>query len=239
MIKSRLFQTIFLYLYIGGLYTDSLTGNYLENNSWLSYLGVLNFIALNTMMVSLVPLTITFAKEREVFLKEEGSKLYSTTAYFISRNIIEIPYAFIFPIIQSLIVYWFAGLSNTATQFFTFYLALYLQSFVGMSMGLLLGSVIIDQKIIPPLTPSLAIVVSLFSGFFKNLDTLPQWIGWLQYLSPIRYCFEALVRNEVRYASESNLESLNFNLTLWASIGLLFILGVKLQMSQSLFSVGP
>lgn len=178
------------------------------------------------MMVSLVPLTIIFTKEREVFLKEEGSKLYSTTAYFISRNLIEIPYAFIFPIIQSLIVYWFSGLSNTATQFFTFYLILTLQSFAGMSMGLLIGSIIIDQKIVPTLTPSLSIVVSLFSGFFKNLAALPEWIGWLQYLSPIRYCFEALVRNEVRYAPLSNLESLNFDLTLWLSIGLLFVLGV-------------
>jgi hypothetical protein len=26
--------------------------------------------------------------EREIFLKEEGAKLYTTTAYFLSRNII-------------------------------------------------------------------------------------------------------------------------------------------------------
>ena len=88
MIKSRFFQTIFLYFYLGALFFDSLTGDYLQQHSWMSYLGLMKFISLNTMMVSLVPLIITFAKEREVFLKEEGSKLYSTTAYFISRNII-------------------------------------------------------------------------------------------------------------------------------------------------------
>lgn len=32
MIKSRFFQTIFLYVYIGGLYVDSLNGNYIDNH---------------------------------------------------------------------------------------------------------------------------------------------------------------------------------------------------------------
>lgn len=90
----------------------------------------------------MVPVTLVFPKDRDVFLKEEGAKLYGVTAYFLSRNTVEIPYAFIFPIIQSLIVYWFVGLSSTPEQFFTFYLIVFLTNFSGMSMGLLLGSLV-------------------------------------------------------------------------------------------------
>lgn len=36
----------------------------------------------------------------------------------------------------------------------------------------------------------------LFGGFFVNSATYPAWVGWFQYLSPIRYGFEALMRNE-------------------------------------------
>lgn len=107
--------------------------------------------------------------------------------------------------LQALIVYWFMGLANTATQFWIFYLILYFVGFNGMSLGLLLGSVITDAKAVSTAAPALAIIVALFSGFFKNFETIPAWISWIQYLSPIRYSYEAFVRNEVQFAATSNI----------------------------------
>jgi ATP-binding cassette, subfamily G (WHITE), eye pigment precursor transporter len=37
--------------------------------------------------------------------------------------------------------------------------------------------------------------VILFSGYFKNTGDLPEWIGWVQYVSPITYSFNILVHN--------------------------------------------
>lgn len=36
----------------------------------------------------------------------------------------------------------------------------------------------------------------LFSGLFKNQQDFPKWIGWIEYLSPYKYAFEALCWNE-------------------------------------------
>ena len=146
-------------------------------------------------MTSMVPSALTFPNERQIFLKEENSRLYSTTAYFLSRNIVELPYGVIFPLIEILIVYWFAGLSSTATQFFICLLVLYLLSFNGMSFGMLFGSIIEDQRSVSQLIPIISLVISLVSGYYKNLANLPAWMGWVQYLSPLRYSFEAFVRN--------------------------------------------
>jgi len=33
----------------------------------------------------------------------------------------------------------------------------------------------------------------IFGGFIVNLSTLHSWISWIQYLSPTRYGFEALL----------------------------------------------
>ena len=44
--------------------------------------------------------------------------------------------------------------------------------------------------------PVLILPFILFSGFITNIDTYPRWIGWIQYLSPVRYGFEASLRNE-------------------------------------------
>jgi ATP-binding cassette, subfamily G (WHITE), eye pigment precursor transporter len=94
------------------------------------------------MMSALAPVELVFPTERAVFLKEEGSKLYSVFSYYMSRNIIELPSSFIFPLLQVLIMYWFAGLSNTAGQFFIHFLVAYLIYVNGISLGLMLGSMI-------------------------------------------------------------------------------------------------
>lgn len=141
MIKSRLFQTVVLFIYASGLYSK-FRDDYTDRINWSSVTGFFFFLALNGVFIAMVPVTLVFPKDRDVFLKEEGAKLYGVTAYFLSRNIVEIPYAFIFPMIQSLIIYWFVGLSSTAVQFFTFYFIIFLTNFSGMSMGLLLGSLV-------------------------------------------------------------------------------------------------
>jgi ATP-binding cassette subfamily G (WHITE) protein 1 len=96
-------------------------------------------------------------------------------------------------LISSLILYWFTGLSNTAAQFFTFYLISYLIGFAGSSMGLMLGSISKDAKSVSTITPAILLPFFLFSGLFKNQGNIPMWFGWIQYISPIKYAFAAYV----------------------------------------------
>lgn len=76
-------------------------------------------------------------------------------------------------------MYFMIGLGNSAEQFFIFYLILLLISFTGNSLGLLLGSAISDAKLVPLMIPIFLLPFILFSGFYKNRDDLPVWIGWL------------------------------------------------------------
>jgi len=103
----------------------------------------------------------------------------------MSRNAIEIPYLIILPLLYTLIFYWMVNLSQTAKQFFICYLALFLISLAGNSLGLFLGSIINSAKSISIVLATIILPVILFSGFFKNIDDLPRWIGWVQYVSPI------------------------------------------------------
>lgn len=44
--------------------------------------------------------------ERAVFLKEENSKMYGVSAYFISKNVTEAPPLVFIPTVFSLLIYW-------------------------------------------------------------------------------------------------------------------------------------
>ena len=121
--------------------------------------------------------------------------MYSTLTYFLSRSIIELPSSIIFLLIQCLIQYWLIGLVPSMGQFLRYYLIAYLMTLNGISLGFLIGSLVHDQKAVNLLTPIMVLPFFLFAGFYKNGKNLPVWVGWFQYLSPLKYCFSAWVQN--------------------------------------------
>ena len=46
------------------------------------------------------------------------------------------------------------------------------------------------------LSPVIMMPIILFGGQFANSGNIQAWISWFQYVSPVRYGLEALVRNE-------------------------------------------
>lgn len=165
-------MTIILGLFVGGVYWkmghDYLDENGRRTTEFMTLTGFLFFVSMSSFMTSLSPVSIVFPKERVVFLKEEGSRLYSTWMFYLSRTVVELPFLILVPLLYSIILYWMVGLSNTAGQFFTFYFISFLISFAGNSLGLMLGSSVKDAKLITVLTPVIILPFVLFSGFYKN-----------------------------------------------------------------------
>lgn len=87
LIKLRFFQTVFIGIYAGGLYYQ-FTGEYKSDTNWRALTGFFFFLTINLLMLALAPVELVFPVERNVFVKEEGAKLYGTFSYFLSRNIV-------------------------------------------------------------------------------------------------------------------------------------------------------
>lgn len=168
LVKSRFIQIIYLTIYIGGLYFNTGRKDYTDPINWTTISGYFFFISLDILFQAMMPLALVFPTERSVFLKEENSKMYGVIPYFISRNIVDIPFLFILPAIYSLVTYWMVGLSSTFEQFFTMYFILMLMSFVGSSIGLLAGSFLQDEKGITEMIPIFLLPLIIISGYFKN-----------------------------------------------------------------------
>ena len=119
--------------------------------------------------------------------------MYSTSHYFLAKNIIEMPEHFFIPLVAVSVYYFMVGLAPTSGQFFLHWLVFCVMSFCGASLGLFLGSVVMDEKDVAAVIPVILLPMITFSGFFKNRADLPQWIGWIEYLSPNKYSFIALL----------------------------------------------
>jgi ATP-binding cassette subfamily G (WHITE) protein 2 (SNQ2) len=155
--------------------------------------------------------------------------MYTLNQYFLSRNIIEIPYILLIPFLFLLISYWMVGLANTAEQFFTMYFIILMMSFAATSAGMFAGSIITDPRSFSNIVTFVTTPLLAFSGFFKNYNTMPKWIGWVRFLSPFNYSFTALVGNETHY-KPGRVDEMNFEMSTWTAILILFCLGIGLRL---------
>lgn len=70
--------------------------------------------------------------------------MYTISQYFLAKNLFEIPETIIISILFVSIYYFMVDLSNSPGQFFLHVFIFILMGFNGSSLGLLLGSVILD-----------------------------------------------------------------------------------------------
>jgi ABC-type multidrug transport system permease subunit len=90
--------------------------------------GSIFFLGANVFTGLIYGAIMSFQLERAVLLRELSSKFYGLPAYFLSKNLFEIPLMFIYPLFTLLIVYWgapYGTLAGDANTFWKFYLVLF------------------------------------------------------------------------------------------------------------------
>ena len=114
----------------------------------------------------------------------------------MSKVMVETPVLIFAPLLYTIIVYFGIGLTVTASKFFIFYAILALIVLASASFGYLISSIFNNMESAVAVGPIIMMPIILFGGVFTNVSSYAKWISWVQYLSPIRYGLEALVRNE-------------------------------------------
>lgn len=165
---------------------------------------------------------MTFPQQRAVFLREENAKLYTIVPYFFGKLLVDIVPAILFPILTGIIAYFMVGLnSDNAGKIFFFLFVAIIQSATGLGLGFFGGTAFNDPKVASAITPMLNMPFMLFAGFYKNAEDFSDWIGWIQYISPFKYCFNALAVNqftsEVAYPSNP-ISTLHLQLGQWEAL---------------------
>uniref|UniRef100_A0A7S4I2L4 ABC transporter domain-containing protein n=1 Tax=Vannella robusta TaxID=1487602 RepID=A0A7S4I2L4_9EUKA len=188
---ARAAQNIFLAVVLGVLYfqIDNDQSTIADRN------GITFFIIINTAFNEVMPTVASFGTQREVFFRERDSKTYYITSYWLGKQISMIFYQLAFPALYLAIIYWTIGFQPLWYKFFIFFGTLELVSILCGTIGMILGAAL------PPtaaagLSPLFVIVNMIFSGFLINLDNIPSFIAWLQWVSFGKYAFDCLIQNE-------------------------------------------
>ncbi|KAL4475161.1 hypothetical protein ABPG74_001857 [Tetrahymena malaccensis] len=233
LLKSRVIQTIIISLFIGLVYLNQ---SKITEDSPIrdvqDRISLLFLCTLNMFLKSMSGVLVTFPSEREVFLKECNSKYYTAQAYIVGRLLLEYLQITIYPIINTVIIYFMTGLNQQeASLFFYFLLVSIALSYCGNALGLLCGNLFTDPRTAVAVQPLLSIPFYLFCGFYKNRQDYASWIGWIQYLSPLTYSTEGVVTNEF-YGITGPIDPVsqsNYNLGKWNCLGYIVLLFVGYQ----------
>jgi ATP-binding cassette, subfamily G (WHITE), member 2, PDR len=106
------------------------------------------------------------------------------------------PVKMIIALFFNVILYFLAGLSPTASQFFVFFLFTVLVRF---TMSALFRTVAAATKTVSQalaIAGVLVLVIVIYTGYTIPKSYMHPWFKWLVWLNPLAYAFEALMVNE-------------------------------------------
>ena len=92
-----------------------------------------------------------------------------------------------------------------------------------MGIGLLISSFAKDVTSATSIAPAFTMPMILFGGFITNTSTTPDWLAWIQWISPIRYGNEALAHSQYDDFAENTfpgayLEYEGFTIGYWKCV---------------------
>eukprot|EP00285_Hemiselmis_virescens_P018934 CAMPEP_0173384032 /NCGR_PEP_ID=MMETSP1356-20130122/6608_1 /TAXON_ID=77927 ORGANISM="Hemiselmis virescens, Strain PCC157" /NCGR_SAMPLE_ID=MMETSP1356 /ASSEMBLY_ACC=CAM_ASM_000847 /LENGTH=235 /DNA_ID=CAMNT_0014339191 /DNA_START=201 /DNA_END=908 /DNA_ORIENTATION=+ len=149
-----------------------------------------------TFMLAAFGVLGAFAMEKRIFTRETALGMYTTETFYFTKVLTELPHNTIFPIIQMCILYWIIGYQNKAENFLVFAFINVLSLNCGNSLGICIAACFSDLRVTLIAAPPLILPLMIFSGFFINTESIPVYLDWIKYLSPINYAFRAYMKTE-------------------------------------------
>uniref|UniRef100_A0A3B5LC41 ABC transporter domain-containing protein n=1 Tax=Xiphophorus couchianus TaxID=32473 RepID=A0A3B5LC41_9TELE len=165
----------------------------LQNRSGAFFFLIINMVFGNLSAVEL------FINERAIFIHENSSGYYRTSAYFLSKIFADLIPNRIIPIfVFSAIAYYMMGLNPAFVAFLCFALTMSLVSLAGVGLAFLVSASVSTFAMANILIALPFVFMMVFGGFLVNLNSMLSWLSWLKWISIFSYGLNAVYINEMK-----------------------------------------
>lgn len=173
--------------------------------------GLLFFILLQWFLFPMFGEVNILIPEIPIITKERREGMYRLSAYAAGKTLGELSLDIITPFLFTTVLYWTTNLNNDVARFFTAIFIILITYLVGQAIGFTVAAAIGSIELSSPILLVILFVTMLVSGFYASLDNIPGFFAVLQYVSPLRYEFDALMINE--FAGEQVYRDKNDTIT--------------------------
>ncbi|KAK1348560.1 hypothetical protein LUQ84_002165 [Hamiltosporidium tvaerminnensis] len=191
-LKIQIIQKIIFLLLLGLTYINL---GY-SQDAIQSRVGVIFFILINSVFGTAGPLLNIFPKEKRIIQRERRSGMYDGVTAYLAKFIALIPFIIILTITYISAVYWMIGLYPSAGRFFIYLLIQASLLLFSIALTLTIGTYSPSENFSQVLGTTIIIIFIIFGGSFSNPNTIPSWLSWIIWISPIQYGFKASMQNQ-------------------------------------------
>ena len=196
ILRTKLGQSFILGLIIGLTFLN-IPGRE-ENVQIQDRNGSLFISCFSQVLFPIIGTLAIFSLETPIVMREIGSGYYTPLGYYLSKITIEIPFQLIITLITCTIVYWLCLYQKKFKKYITFIGIIELGSLCGLSIGISIATIAKNVSVALQFAPFCVVPLILFSGLFINTSSIPAYFTWIQYLSPIRYIYQEVYKNEFK-----------------------------------------
>ncbi|ODQ77851.1 hypothetical protein BABINDRAFT_163230 [Babjeviella inositovora NRRL Y-12698] len=192
------YQTIYISSFIiKGLIVGSMFWNIPEDTSGVfSRGGILFYCLLFCAVTSLAEISHSFS-HRPIILKQKSYSMYHQSAEALQEIITEIPVKLVAVIILALTAYWMPKLKHEAGAFFMFMLFLLTIQQCMSFIFKVVATITRDGGTAHAIAGLWVLMLCVYVGFIIPLPSMHHWAKWINWINPMRYCFESLLATEM------------------------------------------
>uniref|UniRef100_M4D8I7 ABC transporter domain-containing protein n=1 Tax=Brassica campestris TaxID=3711 RepID=M4D8I7_BRACM len=154
------------------------------------------FFSIFKMLADGIPeLTLTISR-LSVFYKQKELYLYPAWAYALPSAILKIPISFLEAFMWTSLTYYVIGYSPDIVRFFRQFLIFFALHLSCISMFRAIAATFRDFVLATTMGSVSVVLLSLFGGFVLRKPSMPAWLQWGFWLSPLSYAEIGLTSNE-------------------------------------------
>jgi len=157
---------------------------YIDYPEVMASFGAIANLLISTMFGVAQSSLTEFPRDRPVFLREYSTNHYSVLPYFLAKFTIECFTAFCQVLVQCIASFFLMGFQM---NFFLFLALNFMLAIASTSIGIFIGSCVENPAVAAELMPALIVPQLLFSGFFIQVNLIPEFLRWAQYLCSLTY----------------------------------------------------
>uniref|UniRef100_K3X5A5 ABC transporter domain-containing protein n=1 Tax=Globisporangium ultimum (strain ATCC 200006 / CBS 805.95 / DAOM BR144) TaxID=431595 RepID=K3X5A5_GLOUD len=188
--RAAIFQTIFIAVIVGLIYLQL----DLDQTGIQNFVGAFFFIIVNQTFSSASPTFVAVPMELPIVMREYRAGLYHLFSWYISKNLSELPMQILLPIVFFVPAYFLIGIGQGFDAYFYMQLMIILVNSTAIGLGYMVSCLCRRVDIAPIVGVVIILPFLLFGGLFLNSADAPDYFVWIQYISPIKYGFEGLMK---------------------------------------------
>ncbi|SCV67921.1 BQ2448_42 [Microbotryum intermedium] len=135
---------------------------------------------------------------RPIMWKHANFAFHRPAATSLAATVADAPFSILSIFLFSVIIYFMAGLTSTASAFFTFFIIVLAGFFSLAAFFRLIGTLTASFDVAARLASVLITLMITYSGYLIPIYSQKRWLFWITYLNPLSYAFAAAMVNEFK-----------------------------------------